>query len=413
MSEIPEIPLSSIAAPTSIDLTDDDNVYPLLEAIVGNPSPDSVGPEAGNRQPRALDLRTESLRTLVNQVVAVVNSLNENLLHRDGVDATVDGLPSPSSMRGDLDMGDDPLAPVLHKVVNMADGVADTDAAAKQQLDVVQTFLDGLLVQLNGALRTDGTNAMLATLNMGSQRIEFMADPINVSDAVTKSYMDTETLDIRADHVKRDGSSVLIGNLNLGGFKVINMNLAAPTLDGDGVSRGYLLTVLAAIAATPSGTVAAYAGAIAPTGWFLCDGSVVSQTTFAALFAIVSTTYNTGGEGAGNFRLPDLRGRIPVGLDNMGGPAAGVITDGQGIILGGVFGDEEHTLTVAEMPSHAHQYDDQYVGTSSTGAEDGPSATNLNADFTEELGRTTTSAGSGNAHANVQPVMAMNIIIKQ
>jgi microcystin-dependent protein len=411
--EIPEIPLSTIPDPTSDDLTDPANTYPLLEPIVGNPSPDSVGPEAGNRQPRALDLRSETLRDLANQIVAVVNSLNANLLHRDGAAATVGGSPSPSFMRGNLDMGDNPLAPVLHQVKNMADGTADTDAATKQQLDAVQTFLNGLQTQLNGALLVNGTNQMLAALNMGSQRIEFLADPVNVSDAVTKSYMDIETLDIRNDHVKRDGTSVLIGNLNMGGNKIVNLNLAAPTNDGDGVTRGYLLQVLAAIAATPSGTIAAFAGALAPTGWFLCDGSVVSQTTFAALFAIIGTTYNTGGEGAGNFRLPDFRGRIPVGLDNMGGSAAGVITDPQGVVLGGTFGAEDHVLTSAEMPSHTHQYDDQYIGTHTGGAQTGPAATAATADFVEELGRTTASAGSGSAHNNVQPVMAMNLIIKQ
>ncbi|HUV39843.1 MAG TPA: hypothetical protein VMY39_09535 [Planctomycetota bacterium] len=49
MAELPEIPIDTIADPTSTDLTDDDNIYPLLEAIQGEPSPDSVGPEAGNR----------------------------------------------------------------------------------------------------------------------------------------------------------------------------------------------------------------------------------------------------------------------------------------------------------------------------------------------------------------------------
>lgn len=413
MAEIPEIPLTAISDPTSTDLTDDENVYPLLEAIQGTPSPDSVGPEAGNRQPRALDDRTEALRALVNDLVSVVNSLNENLLHRDGADAIVDGNSLPSFMRGDLDMGDNPLAPIFHKVINMADGVDAEDGANKQQLDAVQSFLNGLQNQLNGALRTDGTNAMLAALNMGAQQIQFLAEPINVADAVTKSYHDTEVATINTTFVKRDGSNPMIGNLDMGGFKVINLNLAVPTSDGDGVSRSYLLQVLSDIAATPPASVIPYAGLTAPTGWFLCDGSTVSQTTFANLFAVIGTTYNTGGEPGGDFRLPDMRGRLPIGLDNMGGPSAGIVTDAQADVLGGTLGLEDHTLIEAELPLHSHQYDDQYVAVVTGGALTGPTVTNTTSDFFEETGRTTDGTGGDGAHNNVQPVIAMTYIIKQ
>lgn len=413
MAEIPEIPIGTIADPSSIDLDDVLNVYPLLEAIQGEPSPDSVGPEAGNRQPRALDDRTEALRDVVNDLISVVNSLNENLLHRDGVDAIVDGDPLPSFMRGDLDLGDDPFAPVFHKIINMADGVGDEDAVTKQQLDVLSSFLNGLQNQLNGALKTDGTNTMLAALNMGAQRIEFMADPINVADAVTKQYHDAAITTVNTTFVKRDGTNPMIGDLDMGGFKIVNLDLSVPTSDGDGVSRSYLLQVLSDIAATPPAAIVPYAGLLAPVGWLLCDGTTVSQTTFANLFAVVGTTYNTGGEPGGDFRLPDLRGRIPLGLDNMGtGGSAGVVTDPQADILGGVLGDEEHVLVTGELPLHSHQYDDQYIAVSTGGAETGPSVTNATSTFTEETGRTTTSTGSDLPHDNVQPVISMNYIIK-
>ena len=58
----------------------------------------------------------------------------------------------------------------------------------------------------------------------------------------------------------------------------------------------------------PPGMMSPYAGSTAPSGWLLCDGAVVSQTTYADLYAVIGATYNTGGEGAGNFRLPDTRG---------------------------------------------------------------------------------------------------------
>lgn len=58
-----------------------------------------------------------------------------------------------------------------------------------------------------------------------------------------------------------------------------------------------------------------------PEGWLTCDGSAVSRTTYAALYAVIGTTYGVG-DGSTTFNLPDARGRTIVGTDNMGGSAA-------------------------------------------------------------------------------------------
>lgn len=81
-------------------------------------------------------------------------------------------------------------------------------------------------------------------------------------------------------------------------------------------------------------------------GFFLLNGAVLSQTTYASLFALFGTAYNTGGEGTGNFRLPDLtEGRIPFakGLTNF-------------TAIGASGGEITHVLTTAEMPSHSHSH---------------------------------------------------------
>lgn len=84
-----------------------------------------------------------------------------------------------------------------------------------------------------------------------------------------------------------------------------------------------------------------------PVGTLLCDGSVVSQTTYSDLYAKVGTTYNVGGEGAGNFRLPDLRRKVLVGEGGSGSAELGSAVGSYG-------GEEVVTLVEADLPAHSH-----------------------------------------------------------
>lgn len=67
----------------------------------------------------------------------------------------------------------------------------------------------------------------------------------------------------------------------------------------------------------PSGTLIDFAGTVEPSGWLLCDGRAVSRTTYAALFASISTAFGSG-DGSTTFNLPDFRGRFARYNDNMG-----------------------------------------------------------------------------------------------
>lgn len=98
---------------------------------------------------------------------------------------------------------------------------------------------------------------------------------------------------------------------------------------------------------TPSGVINMWATSSAPTGWLLCDGTAVSRTVYASLFAVLGTTYGVG-DGSTTFNLPNFKGRVPVGLDS-----AQVEFDA----LGEVGGAKTHTLLTAEMPSHTHTQD--------------------------------------------------------
>ena len=92
------------------------------------------------------------------------------------------------------------------------------------------------------------------------------------------------------------------------------------------------------------GSVDLWAPNFAPRDWALCAGQLFSIAQYSALFALLGTTY--GGDGKTTFALPDMRGRIPIGVGN--GPG---LSD---YILGQKSGSENVTLTLAQMPMHTH-----------------------------------------------------------
>lgn len=118
--------------------------------------------------------------------------------------------------------------------------------------------------------------------------------------------------------------------------------------------------------AIPAGCILPYGGATEPTGYLFCDGDAISRTTYSDLFAVIGTAYGTG-DGSTTFNLPDLRGRFPVGQDDMGGSAASRLTTGLGGIdgatLGASGGTSTKTLTTTELPAHTH------TGTTSTASD--------------------------------------------
>ena len=92
------------------------------------------------------------------------------------------------------------------------------------------------------------------------------------------------------------------------------------------------------------GEIQIFAGKI-PSGWVPCDGRQLTVSQNQGLFGILGYTY--GGDGSTKFALPDLRGRVPIGT----GQGPGVQRN---YVLGQIGGEETHTLTIAEVPSHSH-----------------------------------------------------------
>jgi microcystin-dependent protein len=141
----------------------------------------------------------------------------------------------------------------------------------------------------------------------------------------------------------------------------------------------------------------------APKGWALCNGQLLPINQNQALFSLLGTTF--GGDGRVNFALPDLRGRTPIHV-------------GSGHTLGERGGEQAHTLSIAELPTHTHTLqasssDGALVvpagGDLAKAAPANPYSTPTN--LTAMNAASITNVGGSQAHLNMQPFLALNFSI--
>ena len=190
-----------------------------------------------------------------------------------------------------------------------------------------------------------------------------------------------------------DGTNVVLasipinstnGNVAVSGSQTIGGNL---TVTGTVTAGGASIM--------PTGAMLEYGGSAAPTGWLLCNGSAVSRTTYADLFAVLGTAYGVG-DGSTTFNLPDRRGKFGVGVD-------GTYTRGStgGSTTTSSAGSHDHTgsagsttLTTSQIPSHTH------TGTTSS-----------NGDHSHyPLGSSPSSGSFGSSVNNIASDLAYNIV---
>lgn len=178
----------------------------------------------------------------------------------------------------------------------------------------------------------------------------------------------------------------------------------------------------------PPGLISPFAGSSAPAGWLLCNGSAVSRTTYAELFAAIGASYGAG-DGATTFNLPDCRGRFLFGLDPNDSPYNA---------LNYKAGAHTVTLALDEIPSHTHvqnphthvqnSHGHNLGGQSSFGStfvnssnyfaktdndvEYGPEAVTAATATNQNATATNQNAGGGGSHPNMPPFVTTNYIIK-
>lgn len=110
----------------------------------------------------------------------------------------------------------------------------------------------------------------------------------------------------------------------------------------------------------PSGFITMYGGSTAPTGYLLCQGQAVSRATYAALFAIIGTTYGAG-DGSTTFNLPNFQGKFPVGQ---------LAADPDFGTLGQTGGSKSFTLSAANLPTHVHTINHDHASASTNTVAD-------------------------------------------
>ena len=164
------------------------------------------------------------------------------------------------------------------------------------------------------------------------------------------------------------------------------------------------------------GEIRMFAGNYAPEGWAFCDGSTLPINGNEALYSLIGVTY--GGDGQTNFKLPDLRGRLPV---HKGQNAQ----TGTTYAMGQQGGVEKVTLTSGQLPAHTHPVNAQagavpgslknpnnaFWATSSTGQYAASTSTTTVTPDTKLGNQAISAVGGGQAHDNMMPFLTVSFII--
>lgn len=266
----------------------------------------------------------------------------------------------------------------VHGLTGSIVGTSDTQTLTNKTVALGSNTVSGTLAQLNTVV-TDADIASLAgaetltnkTLALGSNTVSGTTAQFNT--ALTDN-----------DFATRAGTESLTNK---------TLDSTSPT------------------AFNPVGSLVMFAGAAAPTGWLLCDGTAVSRATYADLFAVVDTAFGVG-DGSTTFNLPDLRDRFPMGKSATKA-------------LGSTGGSDTKTLAKANLPTHVHTINHDHETQHNT--SDGTSTNVIRAASSSGFSTAETnmvvahSGNSGNGAADglagsafdvLNPYQALNYIIK-
>lgn len=222
-----------------------------------------------------------------------------------------------------------------------------------------ELFIDGTGgVQINNTLSAntitvDGSTLVTAITNLQADEVIQNAVVANLTAQVATQQTQINNLNMTGQMI----ADALNGT-------TITVNMTIMQLINDVMSLQSMVTTLQSqvanltAVATPTGTISPWGGSnIPPTGWLLCDGTMVSIATYTDLYNVVGCKFCPTMAGcATDFCLPDLRGRTPVGASSTIGSAFNVPAGTSTV------GEEKHTLTTVELPAHGHTFTTSAAG---------------------------------------------------
>lgn len=216
--------------------------------------------------------------------------------------------------------------------------------------------------------------------------------------------------------------------ITCGGTKIVDVASTGATVVGD---LNATTVKQNSFALLPIGVILPYGGTSAPSGYLFCYGQAVSRTTYATLFTAIGTTYGSG-DGSTTFNLPDLRGRVIAGQDDMGGSSANRLTNADdgldGDTLGATGGGETQTLVTANLPpytpagtnasssvsfnSQNYAYNNASTSAVSGGGQPtGVTLAQITGTAAAQIFTGTAQGGTSTAFGIVQPTIILNYII--
>jgi microcystin-dependent protein len=219
---------------------------------------------------------------------------------------------------------------------------------------------------------------------------------------------------LSATGVTNTGNMSVGGTLGVTGATTLSTGSISGVMTAPTAAAGTNTTQIATTAfvlanGTPTGGLIMWGTGTAPSGWLLCDGAAVNRTTYAALFAVISTTFGVG-DGSTTFNLPNYTNRMPYGttLAATGGSADAVVVS------------HTHTATsTVSDPGHAHTVtartgSDDIGGGNNCAREGGTNTTIPTAAASTGISVSTTNTATGvsGTNANLPPYLGINFIIK-
>ena len=357
------------AAGSSIDLQTNRNGIPAtVLRIVDN----KVGINQTNPL-EALDIQgnatiTGSFVTTSNQ--ASTNLNNGSVVTKGGIAVTKniivgDGIDVTGTLQTSI---------IIPKITNTHDiGTVtrrfNTIRAQTVIADTIQGVLDG---NINGNANTATSLSTITSFQLAGDVVSPAVPFDGQVGSATKILNATLTANIIA------GKGEPTPNVGKKGDFLLTYRPSESTLASSGLLKQTRERFMGDLA-VPIGAIMPYAGATAPDGYLLCDGSEVEKAKFGDLYDIIGIFYNGAAPLNGavspsgspsTFRLPDLRGRFALGRDNMdnagtvptsagpyvdaGGGTAGRVPDVQATIIGGAAGQSSVALTLPNLPEHSH-----------------------------------------------------------